>query len=96
MKRYMLLHVGFEPPTPEIMEAWGRWFAAIEPIAVEHGGFHGKRREISAAGTHDLPMDGDAITGYSSIEAEDMDAAERVAADNPFVKSIRIYEIVTQ
>ena len=29
MKKFMLLHIGFEQPTPEIMEAWKAWFASI-------------------------------------------------------------------
>lgn len=95
MKRYMLLHFGFEPPTPEIMEAWGKWFQSIADRTVENGGFHGAAREISRAGTADLEMGADSITGYSIINAESIDEAERLAQGNPFIKSIRIYEIVT-
>ena len=29
MKRFMLLHFGFEKPTPEIMAAWDKWFEAV-------------------------------------------------------------------
>ncbi|MDJ0700264.1 MAG: hypothetical protein QNJ07_10430 [Woeseiaceae bacterium] len=94
MKRYMLLHYGFEKPTPEIMEAWGKWFASIADKTVENGGFHGAAREISRDGTRDLPMAVDSITGYSIITAESIEEAERIAADNPFIASIRIYEIV--
>jgi len=59
MKKFMMLHYGFENPTPEIMEAWGM----------------------------------DSITGYNIIEAENLDEAERIAVDNPFIASIRVYEI---
>ena len=37
----MLLHFGFEKPTPEIMAAWGKWFESIADKTVENGGFHG-------------------------------------------------------
>lgn len=94
MKRYMLLHFGFEKPTQEIMEAWKAWFAAHGDRTVENGGFHGGAREISHGGTADLPMGPDSITGYSIIEAESLEEAEKIAADNPFIKSIRVYEIV--
>ncbi len=94
MKRYMLLHYGFQKPTPEIMEAWGKWFASIADNTVENGGFHGAAREISREGTRNLPMAVDSITGYSIITAESIEEAERIAADNPFIASIRIYEIV--
>jgi len=91
----MLLHFGFEPPTPEIMEAWGKWFQSIADNTVENGGFHGEAREISHDGVEPLSMGHDSITGYSIINAESIEEAERLAQGNPFIKSIRIYEIVT-
>lgn len=94
MKRYMLLHHGFEKPTPEIMEAWGKWFQSIADRTVENGGFHGAAKEISKDGSRDLPMDMDAITGYTVITADSIDEAEAIARANPFIRSIRVYEIV--
>ena len=35
----------------------------------------------------------DCITGYNVIEAESMDEAEKLAQTNPFISSIRIYEL---
>ena len=96
MKRYMLLHFGFEKPTPEIMAAWGEWFESIADKSVENGGFHGGAREISQSGSRDLPMEMDSITGYSIINAETLDDAEKIARDNPFIASIRVYEIMSQ
>jgi hypothetical protein len=93
MKRFMLLHYGFEKPTPEIMAAWKNWFESIADRSVEHGGFHGGAREISHGGTKDLPMGPDSITGYSIIRAEDLDEAEKIARENPFIAGIRVYEI---
>lgn len=93
MNRYMLLHFGFEKPTPEIMGRWNEWFASIADRTVEHGGFRAAR-EISHEGTQDLPMGSESITGYSIIEAADLEEAEAVARDNPFIASIRIYEIM--
>lgn len=90
----MLLHYGFEKPTPEIMAAWGQWFESVANISVDNGGFHGAAREISREGTKDLPMDMEAITGYSIINAESIEEAEKVANDNPFIASIRVYEIM--
>lgn len=94
MKRYMLLHFGFEKPTPAIMEAWNRWFESIKDRQLEQGGFMGGR-EVSKGGTRDLPWDMEAITGYNIIEAESMDEAVKLASSNPFIASIRIYEIRT-
>ena len=92
MKRFMLLHYGFENPTPEIMEAWNKWFATVANCTVEHGGFMGGR-EINRDGTTELPWSADSITGFSIIEAESLDAAEAIAATNPFIASIRVYEL---
>lgn len=94
MKRFMLLHYGFEKPTPEIMAAWRKWFESVADKTVDNGGFHGGAREISRDGSKDLPMGADSITGYSIIEAESLDDAEKIAEDNPFIASIRVYEIV--
>jgi len=92
MKKFMFLHFGFEQPTPAIMEAWGVWFKSIADIQVEQGGFSGGR-EISSSGVKDLSWDMDSITGYNIIEAESLDAAEKIAEGNPFIASIRIYEL---
>ena len=94
MKRFMLLHFGFEPPTPEIMDAWGKWFESVADKTADQGGFHGGAREISHSGTADLPMGMESITGYSIINAESLEDAEKIARENPFVASIRVYEIM--
>lgn len=38
MKRFVLMHVGFEQPTPEIMQRWKTWFASVADRTVEHIG----------------------------------------------------------
>jgi hypothetical protein len=88
----MILHIGFEKPTPEIMEAWGKWFESIADKQLDQGGFSGGR-EISKSGTRELPWGAESITGFNIIEAEDLDAAEKIAQGNPYIASIRIYEI---
>lgn len=95
MKRYMLLHLGFEKPTQEIMAAWKNWFDSIADKTEENGGFHGGAREISKAGAKDLPMGPGSITGYSIIRADSLEEAEKIAAANPFIDSIQVYEIVS-
>ena len=86
------MHFGFENPTPEIMDAWNAWFESIADHSVENVGFGGGR-EISKSGTKDLSWDMESITGYSVIEAESLDAAEKLAKSNPYISSIRIYEV---
>jgi hypothetical protein len=92
MKKFMFLHFGFEEPTPEIMGAWERWFESIADRQVDQGGFSGGR-EISRSGIKDLPWGMESITGYNIIEAKDLDEAVEIAQDNPYIASIRVYEI---
>jgi hypothetical protein len=94
MKRYMLLHVGFEMPTPDIMQAWQRWFESAANRAVENVGVR-NGREISKTGARDLGMGADALTGYTIINAEDLSEAEAIAQANPFITGIRIYELAS-
>jgi hypothetical protein len=92
MKKFVLLHYGFEKPTPEIMAAWGKWFETTKPHMVDMGGF-GSGREISRSGTKSLPLGADSITGYTVVNAASLDDAEKMARGNPFISSIRIYEV---
>ncbi len=92
MKRFVFLHYGFETPTPEIMSAWNAWFEETAAQTRDKGHFsHGL--ELSAGGKTDLPFGPDSMTGFNIIEAEDLEAAEAIARRNPFVSSIRVYEV---
>ncbi len=93
MKNFIFLQYGFEQPTPEIMEAWGKWFASIGDKMVESGGPSRPGREIAHEGTKELPMGLDSFTGYSIIRAENMDEAEKIAQACPIITSVRVYEI---
>ena len=92
MKKFVLLHYGFEKPSPEMMKEWQKWFASVQDKTLANHGF-GAGREISREGTKELPWGTDSITGCTILEAESLDHAEAIAKENPFVASIRIYEI---
>jgi hypothetical protein len=92
MKTFMILHYGFEKPTPEDMAGWNKWFESIEDRQVEKGHFPGGR-EILASGTKELPFAKNSITGYTIIRAENLDEAEQIAGECPIVVSTRVYEI---
>jgi hypothetical protein len=94
VKRFILLMYGFEKPTPEIMQAWNKWFESTADKTLDQGGFHGGAKEISDSGTKDLPMGMESITGYTIVEAESLDEAETIAQGNPYIASIRVYEIM--
>ena len=93
MKKFMLLHFGYDEPTPEVMDAWKGWFASIADKIADMGSPLGPGRVISAGGTTELPMDADAITGYTIINAQDIDEAERIAQGCPLITSVRVYEM---
>lgn len=93
MNKYLFLTYGFEKPTPEIMKAWGAWFETIKDKVVEKG--HLPRGcEISRTGVRELPLGSDSITGYVVVRAESFEAAAKMAERNPYISSIRIYELM--
>jgi hypothetical protein len=89
---YMILHYGFEKPTPEEWDGWNKWFESIADKQVDKGGLR-DGREISRSETKDLAFGKDSITGYTIIEAEDLDEAVKIAQECPIVASTRVYEI---
>ena len=95
MKKFVLLHYGYETPTQEIMDAWGNWFASIGEKIVDNCGPFGPGREITHNGTKELPLDKEAVTGYSIINADNIDEAEKIAKDCPMVTGVRVYEAMS-
>jgi len=95
MKRYLLLHYGFVKPTPEIMEAWEKWFGANTAKIVD-GSRLPVGLELTASGTKDLPMTKNSITGYTIIKAKNLVEAEKIARKCPIIASTRVYEILSK
>ena len=94
MKKFVFLTYGFEKPTPEIMAAWGTWLESIKDNIVDMGHLSGGR-EISKAGTKDLPLGLESITGFMIVSADSLDEAEKMAQSNPYISSIRVYELMS-
>ena len=92
MKEFLILHYGFVEPTDEIMAAWNEWFEAIGDRVVAMRGV-GDGVEISKTGTTELPFGRNSLTGYNLIKAESLEKARQIAATNPFIDSIRVYEV---
>ena len=78
------------------MAAWQKWFASIADSVVDNGGHFSVGREISKDGVKTLPMEMSSISGYTIIRASTLDEAEHIAKDNPFISSIRVYEIISK
>jgi hypothetical protein len=92
LKKFLYLTYGFALPTPAIIEAWNAWFESIKESVIEKGHFP-RGLEISQGGVKDLPLGPDAITGFVVVEAASFEEAARMAQSNPFVSSIRLYEM---
>jgi hypothetical protein len=41
-------------------------------------------------------MDLEAITGFMVVNADSLDDAEKMAQSNPFITSIRVYELMSK
>jgi D-arabinose 1-dehydrogenase-like Zn-dependent alcohol dehydrogenase len=94
MKKFVLLTIGFIPPTPEIMKSWMRWIQSIdEHIIVQMGLRNGK--EVTKYDVTDLAMDHDTITGIVVINANDIDEALTIAKSSPMITSTKVYEVMT-
>jgi hypothetical protein len=52
--------------------------------------------EISKAGTKDLPLGLESITGFTIMRANSLDDAEKMAQSNPYISSIRFYEVMSK
>ena len=92
MKKYILITIGFTPPTPEVMKPWMEWFKSIEGKMVNHFGFN-NGKEVKPDNSFDLPMDKEALTGCVIINAENMEEALEIAKKSPMVTSTKVYEI---
>lgn len=94
MSKFLILHYGFEKPDAEAMAKWMQWFESIADCQVGKGHLPGGR-EITEGGVEDLPFGKDSMTGYTMIEAADLDEAEAIAARCPIVAATRVYSIQT-
>ena len=92
MKKFLLITVGFDQPTPEIMEEWNKWFASIKDRMTEQVGLM-NGAEVTKDSVKDLPFDHDALTGYVVIEAESREEAIEIAKECPMITSTLVYEI---
>jgi hypothetical protein len=94
MKKFVFLYYGHWPEnaTQEMKDAWSNWFATIGDKLVDGGNPFGPGREITHTGTKELPHGKEAIAGYSILNAENMEEAEKIAKDCPIITSVRVYE----
>ena len=94
MKKFVLLYTGTrdQAPTEESTAAWGEWFASLGDKVVDAGNPFGEGREVSAGNTADLAPSTSGVTGYTLINAQDIDEAEKIALSHPTVPTIQVFE----
>ena len=92
VKKFLMLHYGYEEPTPEIMAAWKGWFAKVGDHFADIGSPLGNGLEVTKTGQRELWPDAGAPTGYSIISAESREDAERLLEGCPIISSVQLYE----
>ncbi|HEU4916644.1 MAG TPA: hypothetical protein VFV13_08790 [Acidimicrobiia bacterium] len=96
MKKFVFLYQGlWEPGNKEMMDAWTNWMAEIGDSLVDSGNPFGQGREVTNTGSRDLPLGPESTTGYSIVEADTLDDAEKLLTNCPIVTSVEIYEAMS-
>ncbi len=84
-------HGGGMPEDPAdqqaVMQAWEAWFGAMGAAVVDGGNPTGEARTIESDGSVTTGGGANPITGYSLIEAADLDAALAHAKGCPILDS---------
>jgi hypothetical protein len=100
MTNYVLLYTGgFMPESEEdqaaVMTAWGAWYERLGAAIVDGGNPFSASKNVTEKGIGDGPVSTPAITGYTIISADSLDAAVQQAQDHPHVKyggQVTVYE----
>ena len=87
-----MLSYGYEEPTPQVMEAWGRWFAKVGDRFLDSGNPLDAGRAVTTSSSTDLSGDPSPITGYSILSAESLEEAVKLLEGLPIIDSVRVYE----
>ena len=77
MKKFIFLY-GDKSGSAGERDDWMRWFASIGASIVDNGNPFGDGREVTKTASHDLAGDATPITGYTIVNAENMEAAEKL------------------
>lgn len=101
MPNYLLAYHGGGTPEGEeaqaaVMEAWNDWMDAVGENLLDGGNPVGQSRIVNADGSI-ADADGNPVTGYSIIEADDLDAALEIARGCPVLAdggSVEVAELI--
>ena len=90
MAKYLLaFHGGSMPEDPAeqaaALEAWGAWYTSIGAGVIDPGNPVAFARSVASDGSASDGGGVDPVTGYTLIEAPDMDAAVEIASHCPLL-----------
>ena len=105
MSKFILLYKG--PATPmeqitkeqgeSIVAAWNAWMGKVGSALVDIGAPMANGKSVVDDGSNGTPSE---LTGYSIIEAENIDSATSLVADHPFLSdktgnfSVEVFELM--
>ncbi len=93
MTKYVLTYHGgggmAETPEAqeEVMAAWGAWFAQLGDAVVDGGNPFGESRTVQPDGSVTMSGEAPALSGYSLLQADSLDAAVDAAKGCPVLGS---------
>jgi hypothetical protein len=93
----LMFHGGETPeePSPEVMDRWMAWFGALGDAVVDMGSPFGVAATIASDGTSSAGAGPDPATGYTVIEAANLQDAIVLAQDCPGLSgggSVKLFE----
>jgi len=97
MSKFVLAYAGGQMAATEAeiqasMAQWGQWFTDLGPAVLDGGNPFGASTKVTAGGRADATT---GVTGYSVIEAADLEAAAALAKGCPVLAnggSVDVYE----
>jgi hypothetical protein len=101
MGKYVLIYTGGSTPESEeagaaLMAAWGAWIGGLGDAIVDTGNPFGPSASVASDGS--VSQGGtSALTGYSIVTADGLDAATTLVKDCPALSSggsVEVYETV--
>ena len=80
------------------MAAWGKWFEQMKDNIVNMAGPFAGGREISKAGAQGTTVGTEMVPRDLrwGVRAGSLDEAEKMAQSNPYISSVRIYEVMSR
>jgi len=69
-----------------VMATWGAWYERLGAAIVDGGNPFGVSKNVTDAGVGDGSVSSPAVTGYTIISADSLDAAVENVADHPHLK----------